>query len=123
MAGINQGCLTCIFGVTMIYISVLFYYKFGEKISPMKIFGMILIIPCIVFLAFGSSPGDEVIEDSSSETSDETIVYTDAQKKLYAILSIVFAMLAPFFWTTKIFYLRQSEGRYGFNIFDISIDA
>ena len=89
----------------------------------MKIFGMILIIPCIVFLAFGSAPGDEVIEDSSSETSDETIVYTDAQKKLYAILSIVFAMIAPFFWTTKIFYLRQSEGRYGFNIFDLSIDA
>ena len=31
-------------------------------------------------------------------------------------------MIAPFAWTTKMLYLRLSEDRYGFNLFDLSID-
>ena len=123
MAGINQGCLPCIFNMTIFYVSVLFYFKFGEKISPMKIFGTLLMIPCIVFLSLGAGPGGEIIDESSSEAGEETIVYTDAQKNLYAIISVAFAMSAPFFWTTKMLYLRQSEDRFGFNLFDIAIDA
>ena len=43
--------------------------------------------------------------------------------QLYAILSVTFAMIAPFFWTTKMLYLRLSEDRYKFNLFDVAIDA
>lgn len=32
-------------------------------------------------------------------------------------------MLAPIFWTTKMLYLRLSEDRYKFNLFDVAIDA
>ena len=61
--------------MTIFYVSVLFYFKFGEKISPMKIFGTLLMIPCIVFLSLGAGPGGDVVADDSG---DETIVYTDA---------------------------------------------
>lgn len=32
-------------------------------------------------------------------------------------------MTAPFFWTTKMLYLRLSEDRYNFNLFDLAIDS
>ena len=35
----------------------------------------------------------------------------------------MFAMVAPFFWTTKMLYLRLSEERYHFNLFDLALDA
>lgn len=74
MAGINQGCLPCIFSMTIFYVSVLFYFKFGEKISPMKIVGTLLMIPCIVFLSLGGGPADSV------DTDADTVGYTDSQK-------------------------------------------
>ena len=74
MAGINQGCLPCIFSMCIFYVSVLFWFKFDEKISPMKILGTVLMIPCIVFLAFGADTS------SSSEADAESEEYTDSQK-------------------------------------------
>lgn len=33
-------------------------------------------------------------------------------------------MSAPFFWTTKMLYLKMAEGpKFGFNLFDLAIDA
>ena len=51
LAKINQGCIPSLFSTTAIYIAVLFYCKFGEKISISKIFGIILMIPCIILLS------------------------------------------------------------------------
>ena len=117
MADINQGCLPCIFSMTIFYVSVLFCIKFGERLSPIVVFGTLLMVPCIAFLAFGSNPSDDLSESS---------LYTDSEKQLFAIISVIFAMAAPFFWTTKMLYLRMAEGEYygyQFNLFDIAIDA
>lgn len=62
--------------MTIFYVSVLFYFKFGEKISPMKIFGTLLMIPCIVFLSMGAGTSDASTDDISSGTSD--VEYTDS---------------------------------------------
>ena len=32
-------------------------------------------------------------------------------------------MIAPFFWTTKMLFLRLSEDKFNFNLFDIAIDS
>ena len=37
MAGINQGCIPVLFSMTIIYVSVLFYYCFQESISVSKV--------------------------------------------------------------------------------------
>ena len=68
LAGINQGCLPCIFSLATIYICILFYFKFNEHISCIKVFGTLLMIPCIAFISLG---GVSQIEDSS-EDGDET---------------------------------------------------
>jgi len=76
------------------------------------------MIPCIVFLSLGA--GAEELEDDAVVDPE---AYTDSQIQLFAILSVTFAMIAPFFWTTKMLFLRQSEDVYKFNLFDIAIDA
>ena len=74
------------------------------------------MVPCIVFLSLGAGPGD-------SSGTDVTEEYTEGQKQLFAVISVIFAMSAPFFWTTKIFYMRLSEDHYKFNLFDNAIDS
>ena len=63
MAEINQGCLPCIFSLTIFYVSVLFYFKFNETISPIVILGTILYIPCIICLSIsgGGSTDDDLL--------------------------------------------------------------
>lgn len=52
MAGMNQGCIVCLFSISSIYISILFYVKFSEAISWCKIAGILLMMGCIVTLSF-----------------------------------------------------------------------
>ena len=41
-AGINTGVLPCIFAMTTFYISVIFYFKLNERISLVKLVGIVL---------------------------------------------------------------------------------
>ena len=122
MAEINQGCLPCIFSITTFYVCVLFYFKFGETISATKIIGTLLMLPCIVFIALGSAPAAKSSEEASA-AADGDESYTDKEKQIFAIISISFAMIAPFFWTARCLYLRLAEDRYKYNLFDLSIDS
>lgn len=49
---INQGCIPAIFAIVGIYIAILFFFCFDERISFSKIMGLVLIIACIAFIAF-----------------------------------------------------------------------
>ena len=51
LADINQGCITTLFSITGIYISILFYFVFNEVISKSKIIGIVFIVPCAVLLS------------------------------------------------------------------------
>ena len=53
-AGINTGVLPCIFAMTTFYISVIFYFKLNERISPVKLVGIVLMIPCMTFISLGA---------------------------------------------------------------------
>ena len=55
LAGINQGCLPCIFSFTTIYIGIVFYIKFKERISCVKVIGTLLMIPCVAFISLGGA--------------------------------------------------------------------
>ena len=48
----NQGCIPSMFAVTGIYIAILFYWCFNEVISYAKVGGIVMIVLCVIFLAF-----------------------------------------------------------------------
>ena len=68
MADINQGCLPCIFSMTTFYVSLLFYFKFNEKLTALKIVGMILMLPCIGLIAFSADSSKVTTGDADSMT-------------------------------------------------------
>ena len=42
--------------------------------------------------------------------------------QLYAGLAVVCGIIAPFFWTLKVVYLRYEIDRKGFNTWDVGVD-
>ena len=52
LAGLNPGSITTLFALTSIYVSVCFYFCFNEKLSAMKVIGIILMLACVAVLAF-----------------------------------------------------------------------
>ena len=50
--------------MTIFYVGVLFYFKFNESISLIKIIGTILMIPCIAFMSLGASTSSEETQEA-----------------------------------------------------------
>mmetsp|Transcript_30498 Transcript_30498/g.35767 ORF Transcript_30498/g.35767 Transcript_30498/m.35767 type:complete len:136 (+) Transcript_30498:467-874(+) len=97
LAEMNQGCIPSLFAVVGIYIAVLFYFCFDEKISVSKIIGLVLIVLCIAFLALDQKEeGSGVNEYSASE------------KRIFGLLAVFCGLCAPLFWTFKGYFLRRT---------------
>lgn len=112
-AEMNQGCIPSLFAVTGIYIAVLFYFCFNEVISVSKIIGLILIILCIILLAFDKK--EEALSDHDT---------TAKEKKIFGGLAVLCGLVAPLFWTIKGYYLRKSiDARHFTSTKDLAIDS
>ena len=48
--GLNQGILPTLTSLSGVYSAFIFYFSFNELVSPAQIFGMILMLVCVVFL-------------------------------------------------------------------------
>ena len=66
LADINTGCITSIFSATSIYLVIVFYCVFKEKLSVLKILGVVLIIPCVAFLTMDPKEEATVALETSS---------------------------------------------------------
>lgn len=125
MAGINQGCMPCIFTAQIFYVSLLFYCKFGEKISKVKLLGTVLMVPCIIFISLGGRSSHDSASSAKDEdvSEGETIADGPVSLEQIALISIAFALIAPVLWTVMAFYSRVAEPCFNFNLFDLAIDA
>ena len=115
LADINQGCIPSLFAVTSIYIAIVFYFCFKEPLSGDKIIGIGLIVICIVLLAT-----DKKDTDGGSDAGDALTVQ---EKHRYGILAILFAIIAPFFWTFRAYSIRRTLEAKVYKISDLGIDA
>ena len=112
MAGMNQGCIPSLFSVTSIYIAILFYFAFGEVISNAKIVGIAMMIPCVILLSLDKKVADE--------ESDVTV----HDMQIYGGIAVLFAVLAPLFWTTKAYFARKSiEAKLFITTKDLALDS
>ena len=118
LAGINQGCITSLFSIVGVYVSIIFYFKFNEVISISKIVGIIMMIPCILLLTL--DPKDEADLALIAETQMQDL--TEQQMKFYGFIAILFGLAAPSFWTIKIFFVRLIAEENSFTINDLVID-
>ena len=50
---INGGTISTLFATSLVFTIILFYFKYGQKVTLRDIIGSLLIILCIVFLGIG----------------------------------------------------------------------
>lgn len=67
-AEMNQGCIPSLFCVMSIYVGVLFYFAFDERISSTKILGILMMVPCVLLLSLDKKA---VEEGSDSELTPQ----------------------------------------------------
>lgn len=92
-----------------LYNSIIFYFVFGEKVSPVKILGMMFTVTCVVFLAL----------DSSSKKAQVGSVETESK---YALYGLGLALIVPVNFSFKHFLIRKYKGSYdNFIAFDSAI--
>ena len=97
-AEMNQGCIPSLFCVMSIYVGVIFYFAFNERISGTKILGILMMIPCVLFLSL-----DKKIVDEGSDSE-----FTAEQMRTYGLIAILFGVSAPLFWTYKSYWTRKA---------------
>ena len=55
MGGVNQGVIPTLMSLGGVYSGILFYFAFNEIISVAQVFGMVLMMICVVLLGFEST--------------------------------------------------------------------
>ena len=118
LADINTGCITSIFSATSIYLVIVFYCVFKEKLSMLKILGVVFIIPCVVFLTMDPKEEAAALETSSMESS-----LSAEEMSRYGILAVLFGLSAPLLWTFKFTCARRTYERRDFRAFDLGMDS
>jgi drug/metabolite transporter (DMT)-like permease len=88
-SGTNGGIIATIFSTSTIFSIIIFYFKYGQKVTKIDYLGTLLIMTCVVLVALGGAGG------SSSETSEED----KKEKKFYLALALAFALLSGFVLT------------------------
>lgn len=95
MGGVNQGIIPIVTTTAILYNSVAFYCHFGEKVSPMKIVGMLVTVGCVVCLAIDSAQGRS---QKGGQVQYEI---------KYAFYSLGLAVIVPINFSIKHFLIRK----------------
>ena len=70
-SGVNAGVMSMIFSSCIIFTPLIFYFKYGEKLSCSDIIGGLLIIACVIIIAMSRLDG-EPTQDIANQTEEET---------------------------------------------------
>ena len=85
-SGVNGGIISTIFSSSSIFSIIIFYFKYGQKVTKMDALGTFFIISSVVLIAFGGATGDslEIPEDERKE------------KNFYLAMSLLFSVATGF---------------------------
>ena len=79
-SGVNSGIIASIFSACVILTAIMFYFKYGQKLSKNDLIGGLFIVLCVLMVSLGGAVGGD------AKKTDET----------YLILAVVSALFAAF---------------------------
>lgn len=120
MSGLNQGILPTMLSLAGVYCGILFYFTFSEAPTVTQIIGMVLMIGAVVLIGLeGAQAGERLptsniaqvnqFQNAASKgtTMPEYMKYTKEERVKYAIIAVVWGLLAPVFFTMKAYAIRK----------------
>jgi len=66
-SGVNSGIISSIFSSSCIFTSMIFYFKYGHKLSMIDAIGIGFILLCVCMIALGGAGGSSEEDDIKSE--------------------------------------------------------
>lgn len=100
LGGLNQGVVGIMTIFASIFNSIIFYFYFGEVLSIIKIFGMMVAITAVIFLGVYSA-------NKTGKVQDE-----ERSQSFYAFVSLALALGVPIGFTLKHFLIKKYKGSY-----------
>jgi len=85
-SGVNGGIISAIFSSSCIFTIIIFYFKYGHKISMVDAFGTVFILLCVLLIAFGGTGGQ-----SDEVQKTEELIKTE---RLNLILALALAIIS-----------------------------
>ena len=106
LGGLNQGVIVTMIGFAMVFNSCSFYFAFGETLSKMKIFGVILSFGCVIFLGLAAStkPSKPVAVNADGEGG--------MSQSSYSFIALGLAFGVPVGFSIKHYVTRKYKGSY-----------
>jgi drug/metabolite transporter (DMT)-like permease len=66
-SGVNSGIISSIFSSSCIFTTVVFYFKYGHKISVIDAIGTSFILLCVFMIALGGTNGSSEEDEIKSD--------------------------------------------------------
>ena len=65
-SGVNGGIISTIFSSSSLFSIIIFYFKYGQKVTKMDYLGTFFILLCVVLIALGGAGG---LSDDSDDVT------------------------------------------------------
>jgi len=107
-AGINQGAITTLFSLSGIYVAIIGWFLFHEKLNRFHLIGMALLIGCTILIVF-----------SKSESHPKQIeIYNTVVRAVSPIVPVGFALITTVLYSFRTIYVKLFVHHLKFNSFD-----
>ena len=107
MSKTNSGILGTLFTTQLMFTTAFFYFKYDQKITKMDFAGMLLIVACVVIVAYGSQMDKKSSNDSLSEYELTEIAKEKDNRHFYLTLALVFACLTGMAISANVMSLKM----------------
>jgi len=108
-AGINQGAITTIFTLSSIYVAIISWFLFNEKLNKFHIIGMLLLIVCTVMIVFSKR---------DAGVKKKLTFYDEEVMEVSSFVPVSFALITTFLYSIRTIYVKLFVRKLKFNSFD-----
>ena len=111
----NQGVISTLLSCASLINIVVFYFKFGEKISCLHFIGVALMLACIVCISVAATAAKEEVGDFDS---DDTMGLSQVTA---GILAIVCGLVGAILMSTKHLFIKLYK--FNYSGVDMGVDS
>jgi len=113
-SGLNQGVISTLLSLASFFNLILFYFKFGEKISCSHFLGIILMLACVICISMAATTGKDLQDFDSNETFGLSQVAA-------GVVAILCGFTGAVLMSTKHLFIRIYKSNY--SGVDMGIDS
>ena len=111
----NQGVISTLLSTASLINIIVFYFKFGEKISCLHFIGVALMIGCIICVSLAAASKSDEDEDFDTDES------MGLSQSVAGILAVCCGLCGAFLMSTKHLFIRLYKSNY--SGVDLGIDS